>query len=151
MWSLALLALLSWTERTDPCANTLPGHLHFRLSLMSPAGWSGEAAELGLLRIEDEWCRDRDGSPVVNTAGLLVLAFATLRDTSRWSGAAAARQAFGHRCMRIDAQRASGCMHALSMAAHCGVHPECVSGRWKASGGLGRGIILPTPPAPKCV
>ena len=108
MWSLALLALLSWTERTDPCANTLPGHLHFRLSLMSPAGWSGEAAELGLLRIEDEWCRDRDGSPVVNTAGLLVLAFATLRDTSRWSGAAAARQAFGHRCMRIDAQRASG-------------------------------------------
>ena len=92
MWSLALLALLSWTERTDPCANTLPGHLHFRLSLMSPAGWSGEAVELGLLRIEDEWCRDRDGSPVVNTAGLLVLAFATLRDTSRWSGAAAARQ-----------------------------------------------------------
>ena len=130
MWSLALLALLSWTERTDPCANTLPGHLHFRLSLMSPAGWSGEAAELGLLRIEDEWCRDRDGSPVVNTAGLLVLAFATLRDTSRWSGAAAARQAFGHRCMRIDAQRAAGCMHALSMAAHCGVHPECLSGRW---------------------
>ena len=42
-------AALAWTDRSDPCTS-LPGHLHFRLSLLSPSGWSGEAAELGLLR-----------------------------------------------------------------------------------------------------